>query len=629
MRRVQIKGTDQTIGFPDDMDEEQMLQVMRSQFSQPAPAGQNVSDALKPKQNYDQTSVVRKAFNQIAEPAAAIVSSALAEPISGLLSLPVAFGRDIDQAVKAQKNIQEWMTYVPKTKEGMESLQTVADLLQPIAEVMELTSKTAGDAVFKYTGNPELATIAYSAPTALLEVLGLKGVRSAAKSGYLGKEMDVASMASGDGVNPGLKSQIGAVGNVSAKRTGDVLLDRLIDTGFLNGDIVTDKTIKKAVKDYTATKRDNRRFAAKEDLAKANDYATKIQSLTDKSQRIIITPEDLLNEVLVGTKGDKQLVGNVNQVGGMNIENSVYAHGGLDYTLFNQGKARSLVDSNGKPIDLDAEFGVGWASAKSIADGRQKAYLQAAEMTGKNPLAAYSSMGDQAIDFATPVSEIMLAQAKTLDIPAQLKNKFDDELRALFTTNKKTGKVNMTFPNWVGIDHPKSAEQLKTLGGKERKAFARLMAEPKYRAQGFPLYHEAIGAITEDRLRNTPTFGMGAQFFDTDPNAKSFPTNDQSSYDAGIPMQQGGRIMGLKNDYPLEIMMPDAFGEMKKKRDKKGKIFTDAFAKTAVLDSSLGNDFYQVVDEKVVDKMLEYDKKRSNDDPYQNINRTLAGDMLD
>tara|TARA_R110000737_G_scaffold220914_1_gene236493 strand:+ start:89 stop:2485 length:2397 start_codon:yes stop_codon:yes gene_type:complete len=54
MRRVQIKGTNQTIGFPDEMDEEQMLQVMRSQFSQPAPAGQNVSDALKPRQAYAQ-----------------------------------------------------------------------------------------------------------------------------------------------------------------------------------------------------------------------------------------------------------------------------------------------------------------------------------------------------------------------------------------------------------------------------------------------------------------------------------------------------------------------------------------------------------------------------------------------
>lgn len=574
MPTVRVKGVKNAIEFPYDMNAGKIL------------------------------SVLRKKFSTVAEPAAAIVTSALAEPISGLLSLPIAFGDDVDSAVKAQKNIQEWLTYTPKTKEGMEGLQAVVDILQPVAEVMELSSEAAGDYIFEKTGSPALSAIAYSAPAAVLEVIGLKGARTASKAGYLGKELELSG-ASSDGKSAGLNNQIGALGNVSARRTSDPFVNRLIDTGFLNGDLISAQNIKNATNKYISTMKDNRAFSARERIAEANEFSNIIKPLTDKTQRKIITPEDLLNEVLVGTKGDRMIVADVEQIGGIPMNENVFAHGGIDYPLKNRDNTRSILGPDGLPLNADAGQGVGWASAKSIAEGRQRAYANAAEQTGKAPLAAYDAMGAQAIDFATPVSEVMLLQSQSLPIPKNVKDAFDDDLRTL-TNNEGV----LQFPNWLGIDNAESLNQLKSADGGPRKAFERLMGDKKYRDQGFPLYHEIVGALTENRLRDTNTFDMGANFFDTDPNAKAFPTNEQSSYDSGIPMKPGGRVMGLENDYPLEVMMPDSYAAMKLKRDKKGKLYKDAFAKVAVLDTQTGSDFYQKVDEKVVQGMLDYDKQR-------------------
>ena len=154
----------------------------------------------------------------------------------------------------------------------MEGLQAVVDILQPIAEVMELSSEAAGDYIFEKTGSPALSAIAYSAPAAVLEVIGLKGARTASKAGYLGKELELSG-ASSDGKSAGLNNQIGALGNVSARRTSDPFVNRLIDTGFLNGDLISAQNIKNATNKYILTMKDNRAFSARERIAEANEFS--------------------------------------------------------------------------------------------------------------------------------------------------------------------------------------------------------------------------------------------------------------------------------------------------------------------------------------------------------------------
>ena len=143
---------------------------------------------------------------QVIEPAVAMATGAIAEPISGLASLPaLIYGDGVSDAVKAQQSIQEWMTYTPKTQAGIDGMKSVSDLLKPVADGMEWTSRGAGDFIYEQTGSEELAAIAYSMPTAALELLGLKGVRQAGKAGKLGKQYEMGDIGT-------TNKQAGAVG---------------------------------------------------------------------------------------------------------------------------------------------------------------------------------------------------------------------------------------------------------------------------------------------------------------------------------------------------------------------------------------------------------------------------------
>jgi len=162
MQRVQV-GND-IVEFPDETNEGEMLGALRRQFMK-TPSVENTVGRL--------------------EALGSVASAALAEPISGILSLPALAieGGGVDAAVRAQEAIQEALTYVPRTEQGMRDLQDVANLLEPVAQAFEMTSKGAGDYVMEKTGNPELAAAAYTAPTAFLELLGVGAARKAAKAG--------------------------------------------------------------------------------------------------------------------------------------------------------------------------------------------------------------------------------------------------------------------------------------------------------------------------------------------------------------------------------------------------------------------------------------------------------------
>ena len=115
------------------------------------------------------------------EAAKVIGSSILAEPLAGIVGLTETLLSDASAGASAVERTREALTYTPKTKEGEEAMKSVGAVLAPIGEVLIGASEKLGDAAFDATENPELAAMAYSVPTALLEILGLKGA-SRAKS---------------------------------------------------------------------------------------------------------------------------------------------------------------------------------------------------------------------------------------------------------------------------------------------------------------------------------------------------------------------------------------------------------------------------------------------------------------
>lgn len=129
----------------------------------------------------------------------AMASGIVAEPLAGLAG--IAKGGDAETVRK----VREALTIAPKTQAGQQRLQTLGDLIQSgvdivnfpisglagLAELVtgqgldqasktvqdvqkEGTAKTLGARAFEETGSPLLATIAETAPTALMSRLGVK-----------------------------------------------------------------------------------------------------------------------------------------------------------------------------------------------------------------------------------------------------------------------------------------------------------------------------------------------------------------------------------------------------------------------------------------------------------------------
>ncbi len=137
--------------------------------------------------------------NFYGEPAMMIGSAIVAEPLSGLAGLagtvlPGQQGQGADWV----RRTQDFLTYQPKTEEGKAGTQALGDsFVGDIGRGFVALSEGAGDTVYDVTGSPALAAAAYSAPTAVLEALGLKGLRKASTPGrkiFAGAKSKTADM---------------------------------------------------------------------------------------------------------------------------------------------------------------------------------------------------------------------------------------------------------------------------------------------------------------------------------------------------------------------------------------------------------------------------------------------------
>lgn len=104
---------------------------------------------------------------------ATVASSALAEPISGLAGVgATAFG-GAESGAETVEGVREAMIYQPGTEAGQEFMGDVGSFLAPVGEALGAVETWMGEGTMAITGSPELAALAHTVPTALLEVLGL------------------------------------------------------------------------------------------------------------------------------------------------------------------------------------------------------------------------------------------------------------------------------------------------------------------------------------------------------------------------------------------------------------------------------------------------------------------------
>ena len=155
-----------------------------------------------------QTTIGQEALGGL-DVAKTILSSAVAEPLAGLAGLITSPFVGLDQATKNIEAVRSFMTLEPSTELGRRNLKVVGNLVEKGVDLANLSasglaglgtllsgqgldqavenieriqdigiSQAIGDMILEETGSAELATIAFSAPTALLEVLGVKGLKS-------------------------------------------------------------------------------------------------------------------------------------------------------------------------------------------------------------------------------------------------------------------------------------------------------------------------------------------------------------------------------------------------------------------------------------------------------------------
>tara|TARA_R110000772_G_scaffold145490_2_gene255430 strand:- start:2231 stop:3898 length:1668 start_codon:yes stop_codon:yes gene_type:complete len=132
-----------------------------------------------------------------------VVSSAIAEPISGLSGLiSTAFG-GLDSGVDTVKMVKDAITFEPRSEAGKAQLKAVGETLKPVGDALSATESFLGNSVLEATGSPELAAIAHSLPTAALELFGVKGLKGSKLKGErlssnVGKAIQQASPAFND-----------------------------------------------------------------------------------------------------------------------------------------------------------------------------------------------------------------------------------------------------------------------------------------------------------------------------------------------------------------------------------------------------------------------------------------------
>jgi GNAT superfamily N-acetyltransferase len=131
------------------------------------------------------------------EPAMTAGSAMVAEPVSGIAGIgALVSGRGISGATQSISDAQQAMTYQPRTEAGRQGLQGLQQFMQPIGDVIQGASQNLGDKAYAATGSPTLAAAAYSAPTALMEGLGLKSL-SIARKPVSGADLYSARMGAG------------------------------------------------------------------------------------------------------------------------------------------------------------------------------------------------------------------------------------------------------------------------------------------------------------------------------------------------------------------------------------------------------------------------------------------------
>lgn len=117
------------------------------------------------------------------EAALSMLTSAVAQPVSGLVGIGASIMGGSQAGTDAIKATQEALTFQPRTEEGREALESVGAFVAPVANAITGASEFLGGTAESLGAGPVVSTFMYTLPEAALTVLpaasGIKAARAA------------------------------------------------------------------------------------------------------------------------------------------------------------------------------------------------------------------------------------------------------------------------------------------------------------------------------------------------------------------------------------------------------------------------------------------------------------------
>lgn len=183
MPKVTAQG--KTFNFPEGVTSEQIGQAVDEYFAaNPIKQVQKENEKVQQSSSFFDdlsTAVDENAVVGAGENILSLASGAIIDPIAGLSGIAASiFGEEEGAGARTVEKVKEF-AYSPKTTAGKQTQQVVGEALAPIGNAMGSAEDFLGQGALDITGSPAAAAAAATLPTAALELMGLKGARSAKK----------------------------------------------------------------------------------------------------------------------------------------------------------------------------------------------------------------------------------------------------------------------------------------------------------------------------------------------------------------------------------------------------------------------------------------------------------------
>jgi len=465
---------------------------------------------------------------------------------------------------------EEWMLDDLASKYEGRNPEEIVELFDDQTEFLSALSNATGFDGLKINFRNELVNEVHWKPENIRSVNAQFDPAKRKSSKLLASSTGAAALV---GMGAALSGQPAEAGMIGGAIQGT---NNLIRLGFLKAESALDaKSVKGAQTRYENQIAANPEFRRREALALANQRKDDVVR-ADLGPRKIITPEDMQGKALVSVPGDRSDISTINSVRGIELPKPVEVEGGAGFSQ---------------------RFG-GWASEYSIAAKKQRALKNAADDSGRDVIGVYSGMGENSINYSTPIAEIMMSQIAGGRIPKKDKLMFDEEMRR-------------AYPQWVGLDDPRamsqlmgeSIEGLAALPGKARTPFTTIMGKSEYRKLGFPSYNDAVDVATNPDLKNINIGDSGYSMFKANPSEPVQYFDGHKTYNTEIPGEYFG---GLEESVPNSVMFPDAYAQQRSRINAAGVPFPHGQAMNAI---ATRGDVYQKADQQWLDGIKTYIEK--------------------